>query len=471
MTGFYFIGSIIIALIVLLGKRRSVSISLTGLFIILQLGFTVYTWLHIGETEWLYFTFDAAGVLFLSVLALLSAGTFWHSIAYLSADDDRRTRLYYSGLIGLIVSISGAYLANNLMAIWIFVEATTLTVASLIYHDRTPTALEATWKYIFVCSVGIAIAYFGILFLSASLENGHSFSMDLATLKSQAALANPVFLKLAFICVLVGYSTKMGLFPMHTVAVDAHTVAPPPVSALISTALMNVGFLAIYRTYEALSVTPIYPWMNHLLILAGTLSLLVSSAYMQKVKHLKRMFAYSSLENMGLVAIGLGIGGWGVYAAFLHIVLHSFVKASLFFQIGEVHRIYHSYDIEKTGSYLSIHPAGAVLILIATLGITAIPPSGMFISEFFIFRELILSGSWIVFIPAILFLTFILYAFLKRILHLIYAPMETLPVLSGKPGLPSIPAIILMAMVIFLCFIRPPFLDEILHQIIMVLPK
>ena len=159
------------------------------------------------------------------------------------------------------------------------------------------------------------------------------FHLPLANIINQA---NPMYLKIAFIFVLVGFSTKMGLFPMHTVTIDAHSVAPPPISALISTTLMNVGFLAIFRVYSLFSSSSILSFMNHVLILSGILSLLIAAGYMLKAKHLKRMLAYSSLENMGLVAIAIGVGGVGYYAAFLLLVLHSLNQIKSFLSNGAI---------------------------------------------------------------------------------------------------------------------------------------
>ena len=190
----------------------------------------------------------------------------------------------------------------------------------------------------------------------------------------------------------------------------AHTVAPPPISAFISTTLMNVGFLAIFRIYGLFSHTSILPFMNHVLILSGMLSLLIASGYMLKAKHNKRMLAYSSMENMGIVAICLGIGGIGYYAAILHIVLHSLTKAGLFYQMGQSHKIMGTYQLDESGNYMKLYPAGAIVLLLGLLCITAIPPSGMFISELLLFKAMIIKGDFAFMIITALFLCFVVYA-------------------------------------------------------------
>ncbi|MCK7531196.1 MAG: hypothetical protein MZV63_09210 [Marinilabiliales bacterium] len=290
---------------------------------VLLILFTAFAWTRLNETELAYFTFDSTGVLLLTVLAILSLPTIYHGFIYTTDDSTKRYNIYHAGLMALMTFMAGAYLANTMTVLWIFVEATTLAVAVLIYHDRTEMALEATWKYVFICSTGIALAYLGILFLGFIYGRGDAPNLSFESFSLVIGNASPLYLKISFIFVLVGFSTKMGLFPMHTVTIDAHSVAPPPVSALISTTLMNVGFLAIFRVYKLFASTSVLPFMNHVLILAGLLSLLIAAGYMLKAKHLKRMLAYSSLENMGLVAIAIGAGGAGYYAALLLIILHS----------------------------------------------------------------------------------------------------------------------------------------------------
>ncbi len=443
------------------------------IYLVIHVGFTLFCWFHLDETLFEFFTLDALGVLLLSVLSLLSITTVIHGFIYLKNDPSRHYLLYHVALLALITAMSGAYLANGMTTVWIFVEATTLAVAALIYHDRTPVALEATWKYIFVCSVGIALAYLGILFLGFTVHDARLLHLSFSSVTEIAKMANPLYLKIAFIFVLVGYSTKMGLFPMHTVTVDAHTVAPAPVSAFISTALMNVGFLAIFRIYGLFSATTILPFMNNVLLLSGLLSLLVSAGYMLKAKHNKRMLAYSSLENMGIVAIALGVGGIGYYAAILHLVLHSLTKAGLFYQIGQSYRVMGSYLLDESGNYMKLQPAGATALLVGFLCITAIPPSGMFISELYLLQAMIARGNYVYLVLTILILCFVLYALLTRVLHIVYSQPRTL---SGHPHgkvspWETLPQYFLFALVIFLCFIQPAPFRNIIESIINTLPR
>jgi len=470
---FFFAISLAIGLVVGLIHSKTLARLLTSFYVIVHLSFTVYCWVHRGETVLDYFTFDTLGLLLQSVLSILSITTVYHGFIYVRNDPPRIYAIYHAALIALIAAMTGAYLANGMTTVWIFVEATTLAVSALIYHDRTAIALEATWKYVFVCSIGIALAYIGILFLGFTVRDARLLHLSFSSITEIARLANPLYLKIAFVFVLVGYSTKMGLFPMHTVTVDAHTVAPPPISAFISTTLMNVGFLAIFRIYALFSATPILQFMNHVLLLSGFLSLLISAGYMLKAKHNKRMLAYSSLENMGIVAIALGMGGIGYYAAILHIILHSFAKAGLFYQMGQSYKVMGTYNLDESGNYMNLYPAGATALLVGLLCITAIPPSGMFISELLMFKAMIANGNYLYLAVAALLLCYVLYALLTRVLHIVFSqPRSQNGKLHEKVNpLQTVSQFVLFGLVILVCFTQPAFFRDLINEIIQNLPR
>ena len=259
---------------------------------------------------------------------------------------------------------------------------------------------------------------------------------------------------------------------MHTITVDAHTVAPPPVSAFISTTLMNAGFVAIFRTYALMAYTPILEWMNNILLWSGALSIFVSAVYILKVNHLKRMFAYSTLEHMGITAIGLASGGIGYFAAILHITLHSFVKASVFYQIDQVHRIFNTYILRKTGSYFNRNLAGALVMLLVLVSITAIPPSGMFISEFLVFMALFQSGNLIAFILIMILLTVVIYALGRSILPMLFLPPPATEINNDVTIKPqeSVSQFVLLLLAIFLAYNPPPAFVKMINDAILQLP-
>jgi hydrogenase-4 component F len=374
----------------------------------------------------------------------------------------------------LIASITGAYFANDITVAWVLVEATTLTVSVLIYHKKTVSALEATWKYIFLCSTGIALAYIGILFLSITMTGMEVNDLSYEKIHEVASGANPLFLKIAFLFVLVGYSTKMELFPMHTVGIGANTEAPSPIGALISTGLVNMGFVTIFRTYYALSGTEIFTWMNHILIIVGVLSLLVSAGYELKLQYSARMLAYSSLENSGLVAIAIGVGGMGYYAAILLLVLQSFVKSSLFFQTGQLYRILNTHLIRDRVSYMKIYPAGGMVFLIGLICLVAIPPSGLFVAEYLIIKSFVNGGHWFILVITLVLLAFIIYALSNRILKMIFLKQpkmgDEIKTISVRP-IETISQFIFLSIVIVACFYQPQFLVDLINQAVTGLPN
>jgi len=460
------------SILIVLLKNRTVTKFLTLSFAVVHIIFTYHCWTNLNNTELFYFTFDSIGVLLLSVLSVLIIPTIYHGFVYTSADNTRNFNIYHAALIALITFMTGAYLANGMTVLWIFVEATTLAVAALVYHDRTEIALEATWKYVFICSVGIAIAYIGILFLGFIYGREDAPLLSFSSFASLSSLANPLYLKIAFLFAVVGFSTKMGLFPMHTVTTDAHTVAPPPISALISTTLMNVGFLGIFRVYTLFSSSPILPFMNNVLILSGILSLVVASGYMLKAKHMKRMLAYSSLEIMGLTAIAVGVGKSGYYGALLLIVLHSLTKASLFFHMGQFKKVLNTFRLDDCGRYMKLHPAGGLIMIVGLFSILAVPPSGLFISELLIFKGMIFNGQWVILIITAILLCCVIYALSTRVMHIVFS--EPRAVEQQEPGkvhpAETISQFVLLSLVILMCFYIPPFIDEMISMSIAGLP-
>jgi len=435
MLAYYLIISFLIGVATLFNRNQAVRILLLALFLVAQSSITIFAYYNINTDDLVYFRYDALGVIFMGVLTLLSFTTLYHSYIYLRhrQDNSRSQSLFFAAIIMLIVAMTCVYLASHIGVMWVFVELTTLSVAVLIYHERTPLALEATWKYVFVCSIGITITFIGIILLSFGMGENVQIDFSFKALQEQLLAVNSSWLKLAFLFIIVGFCTKMGLFPMHTAAIDAHTAAPPPISAFISTTLMNVGFVSIFRTYSIFANTAIQPWMNQVLLWCGLISIVVSAAYLLKVKHLKRMSAYSSIEHMGLTAIGLASGGIGYFAAIFHMILHSFVKASVFYQIDQFHRNFGSYIISETGNYFNRNRAGGMVFLLVLIGIIAMPPSGLFITEFWIFKAMFASSHFIFLILALLFLSFCIYSLAKNFLYILFNQTKDLLPAENKP--------------------------------------
>jgi len=458
MFGYYLIIAFVIGIISMLNRNRMVRIGLLVLFLVVQTIMTIYAYFHLNEENAGYFKFDALGVIFMCVLTILSYTTIYHSFIYLQhrKDSSRSQSFYFAALIILIIVMTCAYLASHLGIMWVFIELTTLSVAVLIYHERTPLSLEATWKYVFICSIGITITFIGIILLSIAIGETEITNFSFKAIPDQLLHVNASWLKMIFLFMIVGFCTKMGLFPMHTAAIDAHTVAPPPISAFISTTLMNVGFVSIFRTYSMFAHTSILPWMNMILFSCGLISIIVSAAYLLKVNHLKRMSAYSSIEHMGLAAIGIASGGIGYFAAIFHMVLHAFVKASVFYQIDQFHRNFRTYMINETGNYFNRNLAGAMVFLLILIAIIAMPPSGLFVTEFWIFKALFTSAHFFIFVLALFFLSIAMYCLAKNFLHILFNQTKDLLPAAEKPDPSETWSQYFLLALVFYLGINPP---------------
>jgi hydrogenase-4 component F len=293
----------------------------------------------------------------------------------------------------------------------------------LIYHHRNKLALEGTWKYVFICAISITFVFIGILFLSLSLQHAGSNDLSFANLMTYKDKLNPFWLRLAFLFIFTGFTAKLGLVPMYTAGIDAKDKAPAPTGALLASVLMNLGFVGIFRFYTVVAQTSIFHWANLVIFIAAFLSIFVATVYMTRVTNIKRMFAYSGIEHMGIVMLGIAAGGVGYYAAVLHIVLHAFVKSSLFFQFNQLYRTFQSKSINHTGNYFKYNPAGAIVLLLGFISATAMPPSGLFVSEFLIFRSLF-EGKYIILLVGVLvLLTIVIWAFGKNILKILFLPV------------------------------------------------
>lgn len=278
--------------------------------------------------------------------------------------------------------------------IWIAVEATTLASAPLIFFHRHPRSLEATWKYLLVCSVGIALALLGTFFLgvAAAQPNRSSWPLLVPDLVKHAAALHPQWLKAAFLFLLVGYGTKMGLAPMHTWLPDAHSEAPSVISALLSGALLNCAFLGILRINQVCVAAGLAGFGQSILVVFGLGSMAVAAVFILGQTDFKRLLAYSSVEHMGIMALGLGLGGAGVFGALLHAISHSLTKAMLFLLAGNILDRYRTKAIAQVRGLVQQMPFTGVLWLAGFLAITGTPPFGLFISKLIILKSAIDQG-------------------------------------------------------------------------------
>ena len=464
----YLIISILLAVAPLVLRSERATNYVATLFLTVQVA-AIAAILHLGlvnETMLTIFRADTTALLFHILMTAVLAFALIHSSSYLKAErvSTRSYKVYYTLLMLLSVAITCVYYSSNLAMTWVFLEATTICSAGIIYHREFKQSLEATWKYIFVCSTGIAMAYLGILLLSTVAHHG---ALDYASLKEVIAEGNTLYLKVAFLLIVVGYSCKMEIFPLYTVGVDANYAAPAPASAFISTALVNAGFVSIYRIYSLYAAAgEVFVWARHLLILIGVLSLAVGAMFLRRTNNYKRFLSYSTVENMGIVAIGMGIGGVALWAAVFHVMCHTLVKSSMFFQVGIMRHIYDSYSINRIGNYMNINRVGAIGFILGTLVLLAFPPSPLFVSEVMIFSEIVSVGSWWLLAAMLILMCVVIYSIWRRSLRLGYQVNQDELHLSAVNRRLSYSAAVLLVVAIVAGLWQPDFLRDAIDVII-----
>ncbi len=332
-----------------------------------------------------YFAASPDGLLVLLITSFVFFLVSIYAVSYMSETEMTSEPIYIGCTLFFLASMSMVALADHLIVLWIAIEATTLMSAPLIFLHRSKSALEATWKYVLICSVGIALALLGCFFIVLAMDIGNvEVPITFSSLSLVASQLDPMWLKAGFIFLVIGYGTKMGLAPMHTWLPDAHSEAPSPASALLSGALLNCAFLGVYRSHQLLYQAGLGDFSSNILIGFGLVSMLVAAIFIFNQTGYKRMLAYSSIENMGIIAFGVGIGGLATYGAMLHLIHHSLIKSSLFLSSGNILLGYGSKLINKTGNMAKLFPKTFFAFFAGFAGISGFPPFGIFISELLI---------------------------------------------------------------------------------------
>ncbi len=358
-------------------------------------------------------------------------------------------------------------LSHHLGLMWVAMEATTLATAPLLYFNHNTHSLEATWKYLLIGSVGIALALFGSFFLAySSLKAGLPSTLLFDQLIHDAPRLSPPWLHAAFVVLFIGYGTKMGLAPMHNWKPDAYGEAAGVVGTLLAGGLTSCAFLSLLRIYHICRAGPEAAFAHNVLIVMGLLSMAVGAVFMVRQRDLKRMLAYSSVEHMGILALGIGIGGAAVYGALLHLINNGLTKGVLFLSAGNIHRAYGSKLSDDVRGVIRRVPLSGALFLAGFLAITGSPPFGPFISEFTILNAAVGGRQFLV---AGLFLV---------LLGLVFIGMGStvLGVVQGVPGEKAAgnayrdtlstggPILLCMALVLLLGLYIPPPLEALLRD-------
>ncbi len=415
-----------------------------------------------------FFSTDSLSKLFLLVLSNVYFWVVLVSFSYLKRPVTSKAqagkRYYFLLLNFYLFSNTAAILSNHFGMYWVAAEATTLSVAPLIYYYRNEDALEAMWKYLFLVSVGIAFAFIGILFLILSakgslLEGQQLFFTDFI---KNATQLNPVWLKASFIFVFVGLSTKIGIAPMHTADIDATSNSPSPIAALMSGSLRITALLGVMRILQIVQPTSTYEFAKVIMIIGGLFSLFVAFIFMFKVNNYKRLLAYSSVEHLGIITLGIGIGGLAFVGAMYHILYNSMTKVILFFTAGNIHRKYKTREVDGVSSVLTLLPWTGWLFLLSFFAISAIPPFGIFFSELMIFEGMLFSDKpWVLAVTLFLML-FIFINMSKTLFQMLYRKNENEIASSEKERFEIIhfATIVILALLIAIAVASPILLRQ-----------
>jgi len=341
---------------------------------------------------------DALSMIMLVVIGTVGTLATWASIGYIDAElthghTDRKGANLYGVLVPIFLSAMAlAVLANNIGVMWVAIEATTVATAFLVGHRRTRSALEATWKYVVICSVGIAVAFLGtVLLYFASLHAGASSgdALNIDVLLAQASQLDPAVTRLAAGLLLLGYGAKAGLVPFHTWLADAHSQAPAPVSALMSGVLLSVAFYALLRVKSVADLAVGTGFLRTGLLVVGLLTLLIAASLLVVQTDFKRMLAYSSMENMGLVAVAAAAGTrLAVAALLLHVLAHGIAKSLVFLSAGQLQAAHDSTRISDVTGVLGRSPLIGISFAVGLAVLLGLPPFAMFASELSISRGL-----------------------------------------------------------------------------------
>jgi hydrogenase-4 component F len=411
------------------------------------------------------FYIDPLNVFLVTLTAFVSFTTAIFSRPYMRVEQDhgkmtaRRMRLYHSMYQLFSFTMLLGLTTNNLGIIWVAMEAATLTTVLLVSVYRTPASLEAAWKYFILCGVGIAQALFGtiLVYMAADkvLGSAHATLLwsNLADIKGQL---DPTIMSLAFVFLLIGYGTKIGLVPLHSWLPDAHAEGPTPVSAVLSGLLLNVAMYAVLRCKVLTDGALGNQMAGQLMMGFGLLSVVVAAFFLSRQKDVKRMFSYSSIEHMGLITFAFGMGGpIASFAGLLHMTVHSLVKSAIFFAVGHATQKAGTQVMSEIRGLIKVNPTVGWGLMLGVMAIAGMPPFGVFASEFLILTTAMREQAWAT--PFLFLALGVAFAsMLVRVLPMVFGD-TTLKALAHPPAL--IPVFVHLALGLALGLYIPPYLN------------
>jgi hydrogenase-4 component F len=337
------------------------------------------------------FSIEKIGACFLLLTNFIAAASITHATCFFAneklvgrGEDPQHEKLYYAACALFVTAMSFVFLSDNLGLLWVSIEATTLFSAALVYFSRDKHSLEATWKYLIICSVGIAFALLGIILIFASSQHGAiaGGSLSLRLLVDHANELQPKLLQFGYIFCLLGFGTKAGVFPLHTWLPDAHSEAPAPASALLSGALLNCALFSICRVTEIIQVSGHSFFATFLPISWGALTALAASFFLIHQVGIKRLWAYSSIENVGIMLVAIGLGSPPLF--FFQALNHSLAKVALFLLSGNIIQSAGTKELKQIKGILQVSPSWGITFAAAAAAVTGMPPFGSFVAEWMI---------------------------------------------------------------------------------------
>jgi hydrogenase-4 component F len=397
---------------------------------------------HFAMTGWLFFNppqgsagawfgFDAVSRAVLPLVSLLFVVCSFYGVAYLKLRLERGNRIFVASLLSLLGLLSLALQAQHLGLLWVAAEGATLVTVPLLHFNGTARAFEASWKYLLIGSTGIALSLLGSFCLGyASLHGGGGGDLTFAGLAAQGPLLTRPWVVTAWVLLLAGYGTKMGLAPMHTWKPDAYGEAPGMVGALLAGGLTTMAFAAILRVKQVVDASGAGAMTARTLLVFGLFSIVVASLFLLGTPDFKRMLAYSSVEQMGILAIGAALGGAGTWAALFHLWSNGLTKGALFLSAANIRRAAGARTVDTVSGMAWRSPFSARLMVVGVLAITAFPPFAPFFSELRILRAAFESGHKEV---AAVFLGCLLLAF-AGLTRLVFAIVDGRPRASARAG-------------------------------------
>lgn len=411
------------------------------------------------------FFVDSFNVFLVALTAFVAFTTSMFSRPYMLNEQahgrltPRRLRLYHCMYQVFVFTMLLVLLTNNLGILWVALEGATLATVLLVSLYRTPASIEAAWKYFILCSVGIAQALFGtiLLYLAAEKVLGGGDALLWTHLNQVKGDLEPTVLSLAFVFLIVGYGTKAGLAPLHNWLPDAHAEGPTPISAVLSGLLLNIALYAIVRCKVLVDGALGEPFAGRLMMGFGILSVVIGAFFLSRQKDVKRMFAYSSIEHMGLATFAFGMGGpVATFAALLHMTVHSLTKSAIFFTVGHA--------TQKTGTQVMDQIRGLILtnptigwgLMLGTLAILGMPPFGVFASEFLILTTAMREQPWAA--PILLVSLAVAFAAMFMRVQAMVFGETTAKRLPHPPAL--VPVFVHLGLVLMLGLWIPPYLAD-----------